>query len=139
MNRFLPKNGRTRVQYLYDNAFRHGNGELTDQKGAFMQKILMWVVMALFLVTPVLAETTIKEQGKEIGQAFKKGGKETGHAFKEGGKEVGHAFKEGGKEVGQGFKEMGKETGKESKKAGRTMGDAFKQMGRDIKGFFTGK
>lgn len=136
---FYKKTAEHAFNICTDNAYRHGSGELTDQKGAFMQKIVVWVVTALFLVTPVLAETTIKEQGKEIGQAFKKGGKETGHAFKEGGKEVGHTFKEGGKEVGQGFKEMGKETGKESKKAGRTIGEAFKQMGRDIKGFFTGK
>jgi hypothetical protein len=95
------------------------------------------VVLVLGSV-PCLADTSVKEAGKEIGQGFKKIGQDTGKAFKEGGKEVGQGFKKLGKETGNALKDGGKETGQAVKKSGKTMGDWFREVGRSFKKFFTG-
>jgi hypothetical protein len=101
---------------------------------------LMWVVLMGIMVTglPCMAEKSIKEAGKEVGQGFKKIGRDTGKAFKEGGKEVGQGFKNLGKETGQAFKAGGKEIGPAVKKSGRSMGDWFKDVGHSFKRFFSG-
>lgn len=90
--------------------------------------VLLVIVVALFLVTPVLAETSINEKTTEAGEAFKKAGRE----------------------VGQGVRETADKTGKEAKKAaqttggwfsdaGRKTGEVLKEAGRGIRNFFTGK
>lgn len=98
-----------------------------------------WIILfaALAVTKPVLAETSVKEAGKEIGQGFKKIGQDTGKAFKEGGKEVGQGFKKLGKETGNALKEGGKETGQAAKKTGNTVGEWFRGVGRSIRSFFT--
>lgn len=102
---------------------------------------LLWLV-AIGIVAfgnPCLAENSVKEAGKEVGQGFKKIGRDTGKAFKEGGKEVGQGFKNLGKETGKAIKEGGKEIGPAAKKTGRSIGDWFRDVGHSFKRFFTGK
>lgn len=103
-----------------------------------MKQIWAAVIVVALLVAPCLADTSVKEAGKEIGQGFKKIGKDTGTAFKEGGKEVGQGFKTLGKETGKALKEGGSETGHAAKEAGKTMGDRFRDLGHAFKKFFTG-
>jgi hypothetical protein len=103
-----------------------------------MRKMAGIIIIALFLATPVWAENTFKEGGKEVGQGFRKMGKETGQAVKEGGKEVGQGFKQMGKETGQAAKKTGMTVGEWFRDAGRKTGEAFREMGRNIKRFFTG-
>ena len=103
-----------------------------------MQIYWIGVLLVLALVVPCLADNSVKEAGKEIGQGFKKIGGDTGKAFKEGGKEVGQGFKNLGKETGKALKEGGKETGQAAKKTGKSMGDWFRNLGHSFKKFFTG-
>lgn len=103
-----------------------------------MKLIWMCVMVVLAVVTPCLADNSVKEAGKDIGQGFKKIGQDTGKAFKEGGKEVGQGFKKLGKETGKAVQEGGKETGEAAKKTGKTMGDWFRGVGHSFKKFFTG-
>ena len=117
-----------------------GNAMLSCPTGEFarevvMRKILLSTFMVLFLVTQVSADSSIKEKGKEVGNAFKKAGIETGHALRESGKEVGKDLKEVGKEAGK----EGRTVGEWFRDAGKKTGDAFKQSGRDIRKFFSGK
>jgi hypothetical protein len=107
------------------------------QEDAAMRKMLGLVIIALFLVTPVWAENTFKEGGKEVGQGFKKMGEETGKAVKEGGKEIGRGFKEMGKDTGHATKKTGRSVGEWFRDAGHKTGDAFSEMGRSIGRFFT--
>ena len=99
--------------------------------------IIVILVTALAAL-PCRAETSLKENGKEIGQGLKKFGKETGKAFKEGGREVGQGFKKLGKETGTAIKEGSRESGQAAKKAGRSMGEWFRDMGNSIRRFFNG-
>ena len=103
-----------------------------------MKLMFMCVVFVLVVTTPCLADNSVKEAGKDIGQGFKKIGQDTGKAFKEGGKEVGQGFKKLGKETGKAVQEGGKETGQAAKKTGKTMGDWFRGVGHSFKKFFTG-
>lgn len=103
-----------------------------------MKLIWMCVMVVLVMATPCLADNSVKEAGKDIGQGFKKIGQDTGKAFKEGGKEVGQGFKKFGKETGKAVQEGGKETGEAAKKTGKTMGDWFRGVGHSFKKFFTG-
>ncbi|GFE61738.1 hypothetical protein [Geobacter sp. AOG2] len=98
-------------------------------------------VVVVMLVTALsassgFAETSLKEDGREVGQGLKKLGKDTGKAFKEGGREVGQGFKKLGKETGAAFREGGRESGQATKKAGRSVGEWFRDMGHSIKSFF---
>ncbi|MDR3581546.1 MAG: hypothetical protein P4L44_16410 [Oryzomonas sp.] len=89
------------------------------------------IIVLLFMTltaVPCRADTSPKEDGRDIGQGLKKFGKETGKTFKEGGKEF-----------SQGFKKLGKESGQTTKKAGRSMGEWFRDMGHSIKRFFSGR
>jgi hypothetical protein len=99
-----------------------------------------WIAIAVMLVlaAPCLAENSIKEAGKEIGQGFKKIGGDTGKAFKEGGKEVGQGFKELGRQSGNALKEGSKESGHVAKKSGKSVADWFRGVGHSFKKFFTG-
>jgi hypothetical protein len=102
---------------------------------------LRWIGLMLLLAlvgVPCLADNSVKEAGKEIGQGFKKIGEDTGKAFKEGGKEVGQGFKNLGKETGKAFKEGGKETGLAAKNTGKSVGDWFRGLGQSFKKFFNG-
>jgi len=101
---------------------------------------LCWICVVVLMAQgiPCLADSSLKESGKEIGQGFKKIGQDTGKAFKEGGKEVGQGFKNLGKETGKALKESGKETGHAAKKTGTTVGEWFRGVGRSFKTFFTG-
>lgn len=103
-----------------------------------MRKFVLQMVIVLVAALPCLAETSVKEAGREIGQGFKKMGQDTGKALKEGGKEVGQGFKKLGRETGEAVKEGSKETGQAAKKSGKSIGDWFKGVGRSIKVFFNG-
>jgi hypothetical protein len=96
------------------------------------------IMISLALGAPCLADNSVKEAGREIGQGFKKIGKDTGKAFKEGGKEVGQGFKTLGKETGKALQAGGKETGLAAKKTGKSVGDWFRDLGHSLKKFFTG-
>ena len=101
----------------------------------------LWCISLMLVLAPgapCLADNSVKETGKEIGQGFKKIGEDTGKAFKEGGKEVGKGFKDLGKETGKAFKEGGQEAGHAAKKTGKSVGDWFKDLGHSFKKFFTG-
>jgi len=102
---------------------------------------VIWIVSiaVLALGTPCLADNSVREAGKEVGQGFKKFGQDTGKAFKEGGKEVGQGFKGLGKETGKAFKEGGKEIGPAAKKTGRSVGDWFRELGHSFKKAFGGE
>ena len=103
-----------------------------------MQLCWICIMVLLTLGAPCLADNSVKEAGKEIGQGFKKIGEDTGKAFKEGGKEVGQGFKHLGKETGKALKEGGKETGHAAKKTGKSVGEWFRDLGHSFKKFFTG-
>ena len=103
-----------------------------------MQLYWICVMFMLALGAPCLADNSVKEAGKGIGQGFKKIGEDTGKAFKEGGKEVGQGFKNLGKETGKALKEGGKETGQAAKKTGKSMGDWFRNLGHSFKKIFAG-
>jgi hypothetical protein len=59
--------------------------------------MMMGVVMAVLLVTQALADNSIKEKGKEVGQFIKKSGKETGKEAKKAGQSTGGWFRVAGK------------------------------------------
>lgn len=102
---------------------------------------LSWIgviVLLALVASPCLADNSVKEAGKEIGQGFKKAGEGTGKAVVEGGKEVGQGFKKLGEETGKALKEGGIETGHAAKKTGQSVGDWFRGVGRSFKKFFTG-
>lgn len=103
-----------------------------------MRKTGIAIILLVALpAVPCRAETSLKENGKEVGQGLKKFGKETGKAIKEGGKEIGQGFKKLGKETGTALKEGSRESGQAAKKAGRSMGEWFRDMGRSIRRFFS--
>jgi len=96
------------------------------------------ILFMTFTAIPCRADTSFKEDGRDIGQGLKKIGKETGRAFKEGGKEVGQGFKKLGKEAGPALKQGSKESGQAAQKAKRSIGEWFRNMGHSIKRFFSG-
>jgi hypothetical protein len=108
------------------------------REDAAMRKMLGVVLIALFLVTPVWADNTFKESGKEVGQGVIKIGKDTGQAVKEGGKKVGQGFKQMGKETGQAAKKTSRTVGEWFRDVGQKTSEAFREMGRSIRRFFTG-
>jgi len=96
--------------------------------------VMLVVALSAFLCR---AETSLKADGKEIGQGLKKIGKDTGKAFKEGGQEMGQGFRRLGKDTGTALKEGGRESGQAAKKAERSMGEWFRDMKLSIRKFFS--
>lgn len=101
---------------------------MTGEAFMLRLKVLLGVVMALLLVTPVLADTSINEKATEVGEAFKKAGREVGHGVKEAADKTSKEAKKAAHSTGGWFSN-----------AGRKTGEVFREAGRGIRNFFTGK